>query len=781
MAVAKKSKRIGLDTIQFGVALALKHLRLIVLLMCFATSLGLAFYVVKRPVYEARALFRIRSEGRVLTQEEFFKDTEFYTILRAMQDSYLLERTAALFGIEAEADFIRKRYFKRIRARALPFAGQPNEKEIEVRVYAYSPELARQWLDKGFVVYYEERARRRHEDRLRIIEESRREMARMQAEMRAYAAKQDAFRERADWDGVTAEWDEYEGVPRRMEEIQRQLTNLASMREVLDNEALTPIERLSILAVRSLPRSGPAVGQIFEREPPFLGDTTADNAGAEESAPAVSSGESGSPPGVESFADSIRAARRFVVLPGMVGGAAADGWEVLYQERLLLQAERADLGKLYLSGHPKMRSVMARLASVEGELERRFAGIKRRVDWQQFILEQERDELLRKQPKFEEVRGRYQDLMAEFTQLNYGQQPWSEKYNELLQRMSIARMQLDYGIAAPEPMDIEFLGYTQTPDLPVSPHRAKLLVFCLFLGIVMSTAAVVAGEYFDQTIGMVESAEQHLGLRGLGIVPLVPHHALPAGRHILIDGLAGDKSHQRSLVETFRSIRANLLASESGGDAKQVIMVTSSLPREGKSAVSMNLAVTLAKSGKRILLIDADARRGRLQRELGNTSAPGLADVLTGRAKLEEACTATRYENLDLLGTGRISTGLPELLTNRKFSEMIATLRTQYDHILIDTPPVLGLSEACDLLPCVDGVVLVVWAKYTPLREVKASVSLLQRNGANFLGFVMNRVDLTNASYYYHYYYYSDYYYRSYERQKSLPEHDIVVAPLKEQ
>jgi capsular exopolysaccharide synthesis family protein len=295
-----------------------------------------------------------------------------------------------------------------------------------------------------------------------------------------------------------------------------------------------------------------------------------------------------------------------------------------------------------------------------------------------------------------------------------------------------------------------------------------LLLAGLFLGLVLSTAAVYLLESLDRTVSLLDSAQDELGLRGLGIVPLVPAHALPPKCRLLTDGRIREEADQRSLVETFRIIRDNVLSCGSSTDARQVIMVTSSLPREGKSAVSTNLSMALARAGKKTLLIDADARRGRLQREMGLSGRGGLEDVLHGRLSMEAACIPTDQANLDLMGTGRAGSGLPELLSSSRFAEGLAALRQKYEHIIIDTPPVLGLSEACDLLPWVDGVVLVIWAKYTPMREVKASLELLRANRAKFLGCVLNRVDLSNAGDYYHYYYYSDYYYRSYH-SKELP------------
>ncbi len=778
-ARAKRSQ-MSAETLQAWCALVLRHARLIVLLMCLSGCMGLALYVFKRPVYSAKALFRVTSEERVLSQEEFFKDTQFFTMVAAISKPYMVEKIAATLGIKGDYREITERHLRRVRARKLPSTGEPGLTEIEVSVFAYSRELTTVWLDRAMQVYYEERDRRRREDRLEIIRECREEMNRMQAEMRAYAAKQDAFRERNAWDEICSAWNEYEGVPRRLQEVKARLAELADLRASLDKTNLTTVERLSILAAKGWPQRGPRVGQVFDQTPafearrpvPLAFERVLADGGTPAAAEAVPAAEPAHPEPLPQAGGSEGA---FVVIPGMNPGPTG-GWEVLYQEKLLLEGQRAEIGRTYLAGHPRMRAVMKRLESVEADLLSKYNAALSRLDWEQFILGEERKDLERKLPKVEEVRQRYDAVTEQFVQLKYGKLPWSAKYDQLLERMSIAKMQLDYGSSAPEDVRIESLGYSQVPELPVSPNRGKLLIFCVFFGLVLSTAAVFLLESLDHTVALLDSAQDELGLRGLGIVPLVPASALPPKCRLLTDRCISAEADQRSLVETFRIIRANVLSCGSSADTRQVIMVTSSLPREGKSAVSTNLAMSLARAGKRTLLIDADARRGRLQRELGK-SGQGLEDVLRGRATLEEVCFPTDQENLDLMGTGRSGSGLPELLSSTRFADGLAALRLKYDHIIIDTPPVLGLSEACDLLPCVDGVVLVIWAKYTPMREVKASLELLRANRAKFLGFVLNRVDLSNAGYYYHYYYYSDYYYRSYHA-KQLPAPPAEIAEV---
>jgi polysaccharide biosynthesis transport protein len=192
------------------------------------------------------------------------------------------------------------------------------------------------------------------------------------------------------------------------------------------------------------------------------------------------------------------------------------------------------------------------------------------------------------------------------------------------------------------------------------------------------------------------------------------------------------------------------------------VMVASSIPREGKSMVATNLAAAFANLGEKTLLIDADLRRGKIHRGFNTSASPGLSNVLQGSVALTDAVIATGVPNLYALTRGKGVKHVPELLLSDAFADLMKTARGEYERIVVDTPPVLGLSETCGMLPLVDGVLMVVWCGYTPLDQLKTATELLASNGATFYGCILNRLDLSAATHYQHYYYYSNYYYQSY-------------------
>jgi capsular exopolysaccharide synthesis family protein len=193
-----------------------------------------------------------------------------------------------------------------------------------------------------------------------------------------------------------------------------------------------------------------------------------------------------------------------------------------------------------------------------------------------------------------------------------------------------------------------------------------------------------------------------------------------------------------------------------------VTMVTSAMPKEGKTVVSSNLAISFGQTGARTLLVDTDMRRGRLHRLFGLRKSPGLSDYLLEKVPLTEAIRSSGKENLWILSAGQHVESGTELLGSSKFGELMQKLRSEYDRIIVDTPPVLGLSETSVLQSQVDGVLFVIWSGRTPIRNMKTAVDILAANGANFYGFILNRLDLTATMNYYQYYYYSSDYYDSY-------------------
>ena len=301
------------------------------------------------------------------------------------------------------------------------------------------------------------------------------------------------------------------------------------------------------------------------------------------------------------------------------------------------------------------------------------------------------------------------------------------------------------------------MGIVDLKTDPVSPSKLNLLVFSLAAGLVLAFAVPFLIEYLDFTLSNMEEVETTFQMRGLGIVPQLTN----SGGNPMLLGV-GDENGDRNLVENFRVVRTNLIAMGTLSKAPHVTMITSAMPKEGKTVISSNLAISFNQMGEKTLLIDTDLRRGRLHRLFGLRKSPGLSDVLMGKVSLEDGLRPAGKDGLTILSAGEHLESGTELLSSAKFADLMVELRGRYERIIMDTPPVLGLSETSILQNYVDGVLFVIWSGRTPIRNMKTAIDILQSNGANFYGFILNRLDLTATANYYQYYYYSSDYYHSY-------------------
>lgn len=203
------------------------------------------------------------------------------------------------------------------------------------------------------------------------------------------------------------------------------------------------------------------------------------------------------------------------------------------------------------------------------------------------------------------------------------------------------------------------------------------------------------------------------------------------------------------IQEAYKSLRTNIRFYVSGNECKK-LCITSGAAGEGKSITLLNLAISIGESGKKVLLIDADLRRPALARLLVEKATPGLSNVLADQVDVADAIRKDMYPNLDVLLSGEIPPNPSELIGSERMQEMIEKLSSQYDYILVDTPPVGVVSDTCLVANFLDGVVLLVWQGRSRRDSVKKAVNNLQLTGAKILGYVLNGVPVERKSYNYY-------------------------------
>lgn len=222
-----------------------------------------------------------------------------------------------------------------------------------------------------------------------------------------------------------------------------------------------------------------------------------------------------------------------------------------------------------------------------------------------------------------------------------------------------------------------------------------------------------------------------------------------SGRHY---SLITELNPKSPISEAYRALRTNIQFSSIDEPVK-VILVTSAQPEEGKSTTISNLAVTYAQEGKRVLIVDADLRKPTIHRYMSASNRLGLSNLLAGQFKVEDVAMDTRIPNLSLISSGTIPPNPSELLSSKRMHTLLAQLKEEYDMVLIDSPPILAVTDSQILSSICDGVVMVINHGKVKREAARRAVSLLAYAKAKILGVVLNNKDMSRdeSSYYYYY------------------------------
>ena len=211
-----------------------------------------------------------------------------------------------------------------------------------------------------------------------------------------------------------------------------------------------------------------------------------------------------------------------------------------------------------------------------------------------------------------------------------------------------------------------------------------------------------------------------------------------------------------SFAESYRNVRSSIFFMPYEGPRPKTFLITSAVPNEGKSTVSANLAITMALSGARTLLIDADLRRGALRETFGISSRIGFAEVLKQEVNWQEVVVPTAYPNLFILPRGKTLPQPSEHLLRESTDTILKEIYSHYDYIMIDSSPVLAADDTTSLAPKIDATLFVVRLSYTSARLTRKALELLYNRQVNVPGVILNFVDTSLPEYYY--YQYSEYY-----------------------
>jgi capsular exopolysaccharide synthesis family protein len=411
-----------------------------------------------------------------------------------------------------------------------------------------------------------------------------------------------------------------------------------------------------------------------------------------------------------------------------------------------LQREKTALTERYGEKHPDVQRVNGQIADaqrqLDGEIEKSVAAIK--ADYQAAIDEEK------------QLAADLEGQKAQATTLNRKSIDYSvlqreaesnrQVYESLLQREKELRV-----VSNSRANNVRVLDRAEVPGSPFTPNTRRAWLMAILFGLGCGIATAFAIDYLDDTVKTPEDVTWRLRLDFIGLVPKVQGE-----RHPL---LSGPVPHD--FGEAFRALRTALVAS-SGTDATRLVAVTSTQPLEGKTTTAANIALALAIGGARVLLVDADMRRPSLHKAMRLPNDKGLSDLLGGKARVREVVQRSSDANLLVITAGHTPSNPSELLASERMRAFLHQLTTgPFDWVIIDTPPVLAVTDSVIIAPLVHAVTFVIGAEMTRWRLAERAIETLQGGHPRSITAILNRVDYDRNRYYYSRYYghqYKSYY-----------------------
>jgi succinoglycan biosynthesis transport protein ExoP len=450
-----------------------------------------------------------------------------------------------------------------------------------------------------------------------------------------------------------------------------------------------------------------------------------------------------------------------------------------------LQAAKADL-KIQIAqvstqfgpAYPKLAELNNQLQEIDSQIqnETKKVGGRLRGD---YLAALQRENMLRSAlEEQKQQENRLNESAIEYSLLKRDFETNRTLYEGLLQKLKEAGV-----TAGLRSNNIRQVDIARTPAGPAEPNIPRNLGFALALGLTSGIGLAFLLEGIDNTVRTPEQAQMISGLPSLGMIPLGSRTSAEANSTGL--SVAASKEAvelitlsrpQSQMSESYRALRTSLLLTSLGAPPK-TILITSALPQEGKTTTSINTATVLAQKGVRVLLVDADLRRPSIHKTLGMGPRVGLSNVLTGGTTLQQATVrSSLLPSLYILPAGTPPPNPAELLASTQMLDLLAELREQYDHIIVDTPPTLSVTDAVVLSTRADAVVLVIRSGQTTKPALRRSRDILAQVNARVAGVLLNAVDLDSPDYYYYYEYQGKYGHRYYDEDMTGSSDSVRAA-----
>jgi len=429
-------------------------------------------------------------------------------------------------------------------------------------------------------------------------------------------------------------------------------------------------------------------------------------------------------------------------IPMIVENASVDS---VNQKILAAEQKISELSKKYGPKHPKMITVNNELKNLKEKKYQTLAAAVQTIQ-NEYLLAKSNERDLRE--LLERTKFQAGILGERSIQLNILQRKVDTNrylYDALIKKMK------EKGITErSQSVNVWVIEKAQLPKFPAKPRKKRNILLGIILGLFGGIGIAFFLEYLDNTVKTPEDVEERFNIPVISTIDLFKSKDENIVQNVF-------KETSSMIAESFKGLRTSVFLSSAENPPKS-LLITSMTPGEGKSSVAACLAASIAQAGKKILLIDADMRRPVQHKNFSCENIAGLSSLLAGVSKEDESIHKNMLENLDLITAGPVPPNPSELLSSVKMKNMLTKFSDSHDMIIIDTPPLVSVTDPAILSQNVDGVIIVTWSGKTTHEILGKGLKQLEEVGAPLTGLVLNRFNARKSGYYYNY---GDYYYSS--------------------
>ncbi len=417
----------------------------------------------------------------------------------------------------------------------------------------------------------------------------------------------------------------------------------------------------------------------------------------------------------------------------------------LNQKILIADQKISELSKKYGPKHPKMITANNELTSLK---DKKYKALKTAVQTirNEYLLTKSNERDLRElldQTKFKAARLGEKSIQLGILQRKVDTNRYL--YDALIKKIK------EKGITEKsQTVNVWVIEKAQLPRFSAKPRKKRNILLGIILGLFGGIGLAFFLEYLDNTVKTPEDVEDRFNIPVISTIDLFKEKKETIVQNVL-------KDTSSLIAESFKGLRTSVFLSSADNPPK-ILLITSMAPGEGKSSVAVCLAASIAQTGKKILLIDADMRRPVQHKNLSQENTSGLSSLLAGVTQEDESIQLNILENMDMITAGPIPPNPSELLSSKKMKGMLNKFSNSYDMVIIDSPPLASVTDPVILSQNVDGVIIVTWAGKTTYEILGKGLKQLTEINAPITGLVLNRFSAKKSGYYYNY---GDYYYSS--------------------